>query len=289
VARYDEPLKRLGRLCPKDFIQWLCPQMEVLPNQIHFEDREFEIARRSADLLYRIKDSKYGEFQLHLEFQGILTDDFVLRLFEYSTLIYKNTNLPVKTVAIFLENTVAIEALSTICQNKLGSEVFSEFRFTKIILSKESWRDILDKKLPALLPLIPFCSIKPGDELEALQETQNLLETLEDERLKLELETVFAILGGYRFPQFIRRILGEKRMKDLMESVIYQEMFKQATTNATIKTYKNNILNILEARFNNISPQLKEKVRLIHLEEVLSLLVKSAATVHTLEEFEKLL
>jgi hypothetical protein len=281
VARYDEPLKCLGRLCPNDFIKWLCPQMNVHSNQIHFEDREFEIVRRSVDLLYSIKNSELGKFHLHLEFQGSLKDDFVLRLFEYSTLIHKNTMLPVKTVAIFLENTAEIEALSTVYQNKLGSEVFSEFRFTKIILSKEPWRDILDKKLPALFPLIPFCAIKEGEELEALQETQNALENLSDERLKLNLETVFVLLGGYQFPKVIRQLIGEKRMKDLMESAIYQDMVKDTKVEA--------ILVFLEARFGQISDNLKSKLRQTQSADTLKVLTKSAATVHHLEEFEKLL
>lgn len=288
MSRYDEPLKRLGRLRPNDFIQWLCPKIKTL-KRIRFEDREFEIVRRSADLLYRIKSAEEEEFCLHIEFQGILKDDLVLRLFEYSTLIHKNTRLPTQTVVVFLENTPAIESLSTTYQNKLGSTVFSEFRFTKLVLPKMSWRDILEKGLPALFPLIPFCEIKEEEEFEALQQTEQALQHLEDKKLKLELETLFAVLGGYQFPELIRQLLGEKRMRELMESAIYQDMFKQATDEAKIKKSQEAIIVFLEARFGQTSVNLKDKLNQIQSEETLNVLTKSAATAHSLEEFEKLL
>lgn len=151
-------------------------------------------------------------------------------------------------------------------------------------MPKESWRDILKKGFPALLPLIPFCAIKEEEALEALQETEKALENLEDDRLKLELETVFAVFGGYLFPNLIRKVLGENRMKDLMESVIYQDMVRDAT----VKSKQEDILSFLEGRFNHISDETKRKIMLIQSEEALKLLVKSAATVQSLKDFEKL-
>lgn len=288
MSRYDEPLKRLGRLCPKDFIHWLCPDVQLF-GKVYFEDREFEIVRRNADLLYRIKTVKDEQFYLHVEFQGTFDDEFVLRLFEYSTLIHKNTKCPVETIVIFIDSTSAIESLPTVYQNKLGLRIFSEFRFTKLILPKKPWREILKKGFPALLPLIPFCEIKSEEALEALQETEKALENLEDKRLKLELETVFAVFGGYLFPHLIRQVFGEKRMKDLMESIIYQDMVKQATTDATIKRSQKSILVVLGARFGQILEEIRHKVEQIQSIETLDVLTKSAATVHCLEEFEKLL
>lgn len=288
MSNYDEPLKRLGRLRPHDFIHWLCPDVQTF-SDIYFEDREFEIVRRSVDLLYRIKTTNHEQFYLHLEFQGQLKEDFVLRLFEYSTLIYRTTNIPVQTIVVFLENTPAIESLSTVLQNKFGSKVFSEFHFTKLILSNESWRDILKSGLPALLPLIPFCAIKPEEVLEALQETEKALENLKDERLKLDLETVFALFGGYKFSELTRQVLGEKRMRDLMESAIYRDMVKQATTATAIKTSQDSIMVVLEARFGQISNEIKQKLEQMQSSETLKVLTKSAATVHSVEEFAKLL
>jgi hypothetical protein len=74
-------------------------------------------------------------------------------------------------------------------------------------------------------------------------------------------------------------------MKELMESAIYQEMVRDTR----IKTSQEGILVFLEARFDQISEEIKLKLSQIQSTDTLKVLTKSAATVHSLEEFEKLL
>ena len=132
MPKYDPIMKRLGRLLPDDFVKWLCPNFN--PQQVTFEDREFELTQRRVDLLYKVKTEDVGEFFLHLEFQGAWEKDFSVRLHEYSTRIRREFDLPVKTVAVFLDSSSTIRETEPVDRCELAGELISEFHYTKIIL-----------------------------------------------------------------------------------------------------------------------------------------------------------
>ena len=224
MAKYDDLIKRLGRLCPKDFIHWLFPGLNI--QKISFEDREFELTYRRVDLLYKIKSKRLGEFYFHLEFQGELTEGFSIRLHEYATRIRKEFGLPVKTVAVFLDSTKAIEELLPIDRCEFDGQVVSEFHYTKIILPNEKWQDILAKGIPALCPLLPVTKIPKGEDREALSQAAKNIEQISDKALRGELAAILYMVGGYDYKEAIRQVIGEKLMLDLMESATYRETFE---------------------------------------------------------------
>ncbi len=222
LSKYDDIMKRLGRLRPHDFIEWLCPELQSI-QKVSFEDREFELTHRRVDTLYLIDEKDIGKFLLHLEFQAQLKDDFSIRMHEYSTRIRKEYKLPVMTVALFLESGKDVINLDPVDRCELAGKLISEFHYTKIILPENDWRTVIDKKIVALLPLIPLTKIPKGEELKALNEAKESIENLSDQILKGEMAAIFYLIGGYRYKEFIRKIIGEKLMLDLMQSDTYRE------------------------------------------------------------------
>jgi predicted transposase YdaD len=196
LAKYDDLVKRLARLCPKDFVQWVCPQMPKI-EAASFADREFELTYRRVDTLYKVKAKQIGEFFLHLEFQADLSDDLVLRLHEYSARMHRDLTLPIKTVVVFLAATPAIKALEPVERVELAGEIISEFRYTKIVLPQEYWKSVIAKGLPALWPLIPFTQIPQGEERQALHKAAEAIEHLQDTKMRAELAAALYLLGGY--------------------------------------------------------------------------------------------
>ena len=280
MSKYDDLMKRLGRLRPNDFVQWLCPEIKKIES-VSFEDREFELTHRRVDLLYKVNTTDVGAFLFHLEFQAQLKPDFSIRMHEYSTRIRRDSKLPVKTVAVFLDSTPAIRKLEPVDRCDFFGEVISEFRYTKIILPDEGWKNILGKGIPVLYSLIPLTQIPKEEEDKALREATQCIESLLDQKLRSELAAALYLLGGYSCSGTMKKIIGERLMQDLMQSETYRETIEIGV--------KKSILKVLQARFDAMPEKFEDKLNMIASTENLDLLLEKAATVQALKEFQIIL
>jgi predicted transposase YdaD len=251
LSKYDDLVKRLGRLRPSDFVQWLCPEAGDI-QKISFEDREFELTYRRVDLLYKVKSKDTGEFFLHLEFQVELKPDFSMRLHEYSTRVRREFGLPVQSVVVFLASTKAIVELEPVDRCELHGKLICEFHYSKIVLPAEDWQTIIARGLPALLPLVPLAKIPEGEVKQALTEAVSHVNELSDQKLQSELAAVLYLVGGYSYSEMVRQVIGEKLMKDLMESATYRELVETAQ----LKAKRDDLLRILRGRFRKVSKEL---------------------------------
>ena len=253
----------LGRLRPHDFAKWLCSECKIL--DVSFEDRVFELTERRVDILYKIRTEDVGEFLLHLEFQVELKARFSTRMHEYATRIYREHELPVKTVAIFLSCSPAIQELVPVDRWELGGELISEFHYTKVILPEKGWKTILAQKIPALLPLIPLAHIPNGEEQQALSETARSIEKLLDDKLKGELAAIFYLIGGYHYPKFVRKVIGDRLMQDLMQSATYREAVEAGKVEGEIKGF----LKALSWISADLAKKYENEVKAVKTEEEL--------------------
>ena len=280
-AKYDDLVKRLGRLRPQDFVQWVCPNLKDVQG-VSFEDREFELTHRRVDILYQVATKEAGKFFLHVEFQTQLPVGFPLRLLEYSARIRREVKRPVKTVVIFLKNTKAIRELETVDRCEIGGELINEFHYTKVILPNEPWQALLEKNLPVLYALVPLSQIAEGEESQALGKAVQRIEEVEDTQLRGELGGILYLLGGYRYPTTIRTIVGEKLMQDLMQSETYREAVEAGEVKGEMKA----LLMILIQRFGNIPKKLQEQLQKTESIEKLNTLLGSAIACASLDEFK---
>lgn len=284
MAKYDDLVKRLARLCPKDFVQWVCPKLQKIEN-VSFEDREFELTYRRVDTLYKVRAKTTGEFFLHLEFQANLSDDLSLRLHEYSARIHRELKSPVKTVVVFLDATPAIKSLESVDRMDLAGEPISEFRYTKIILPEEYWESVIAKGLPALWPLIPFTRIPQGEERQALHKAVDAIDHLQDAQMRAELAAVLYLLGGYAYSGTIEAVIEEKLMLDLMQSETYRKMAESAQKNGEVKGEVKALLKILKRMFGPIPPTLQKQIEEIKSVKKLDTLIDTVLTSTSLDEF----
>jgi hypothetical protein len=282
LAKYDEIVKRLGRLRGKDFIQWFCPELNILEENISFEDREFEkvITTRRVDLLYLVKKENGEQFYFLLEFETGSYTDYEFRFLEYFVFVWRGVKLPIKPVVIFLNSTRTIQNNPTSLQCKIEEEQICDFRYTKVILPEKNWKWVLEKKLVALLPLLPISQIPKEEEEEALKETIEQIEKIPDEEQRAEIAGAFYLIGGYKYKKTIDKFIGEKLMEDLMESETYREAVELGE--------KKSIIRVLKARFKveEVPSPIKGKLDFVKIIEDLDILVDKAALVETLEEFE---
>jgi hypothetical protein len=278
LSKYDDVVKRLGRLRPKDLVLWLCPSLKV--QDVIFVDREFELTNRRVDILYKVQTADTGDFYFHLEFQSALKQDFSIRMHEYSTRIRRELKLPVKTIAVFLDSTQAIQELVPVDRCEFAGEFISEFRYTKIILANEEWRSVLTKELPALWTLLSLTKIAKGEEQEALGRASEAIEKIPEKELRSELAAIFYLIGGYRYPKVVRQVIGEKLMQDLMESETYREAVEMGE--------KKILLKVLKGKFGDIPQALQDKLSNITVED-LDILAEKIGTIRSLKEFKKIL
>lgn len=286
MAKYDEIIKKLGRLRPRDFIGWLFPDLTEFENPT-FEDREFEkLTHKRVDLLYKIKTEKRGEFYILLEFETSSSQNFPFRMLEYYSTIWAVLQKPIKPIGVFLNDTASIQSIPSEVDCSLGNETFLKFSYTKIILPQEDWKGLVEKGFPALYPLIPISKIPQTEEKEALEFVTEKLEKIEEKELRRELFGAFYLLAGYKYKELIHQIIGGKLMEDLMESATYREIFESGEE----KARREDILKILKSRFKEGSfASIEKKIQSIKSNEKLDSLFDSTLAVSSLEEFETVL
>ena len=285
MAKYDNLLKGLARLSPKDFVQWLCPQFPKI-EKVTFVDREFELTYRRVDTLYKVKAKQVGDFLLHLEFQATLSDDLSMRLHEYSARIHRALKLPVKTAVVFLDSTSAIKTLEPVDRIEVGGEIVSEFHYAKIVLPEEYWETVIAKGLPAILPLIPFTKIPKGEEKQALSKATEYIENLQDTQIRAELAAVLYLLAGYSYSETIDEVIKEKLMLDLRQSETYRKMAEMEQRTGEMMKAREALVKILNRLFGQISPELQKQLEVIRSVKRLDTLIDLALASNSLEDFQ---
>lgn len=291
MGKYDDVVKHLGRLRGEDFVRWIYPELKITKENISFEDREFEKVNtsRRVDLLYKVRREEGKEFFFLLEFETGSYSDFHLRFLEYFAFVLRGVNLPVKPVVVFLNSTKMIEEIPCKIECRIEEELICEFHYTKIILPEEGWKKILEKELIALLPLIPFSKIPSEEKEEALKRTIEAIERIENKEERAEIAGAFYIIGGYKYEESVRRMLGEKLMEELMQSGTYKEIFEKGKETGAEEAEKRTILRVLRARFKKEFPQIEEKLKMVEDSKDLDSLADKAALANSIEEFENVL
>ena len=74
-----------------------------------------------------------------------------------------------------------------------------------------------------------------------------------------------------------------------MNSPLFEEWAIEERKEAAEKTTKDNIIYLLESKFEFVPNTIKKEVELVYDESILKLLLKKVLTVTSMEEFEELL
>lgn len=154
---------------------------------------------------------------------------------------------------------------------------------------------MIRNKLKGLYPLIPLINSGNDTDEQIIEKTVNIIKKIEVESFKADLLAVMTILAGDRFTSELVRKYVRREM--LMNSPIYndwveeerREAAEQATKQANERATKDNIIYLVESKFEIMPGDIRRKIENIGNTSILKGLLKKLLTVSSIEEFSEFL
>ena len=165
----------------------------------------------------------------------------------------------------------------------LGRRVF-HFDFTIIPVWEMEGKKIVEEKLTGLYPLLPLMKWEEPVE-RVLERTQGLiLGEVEEPERRADAYVALKVLSGIKYPlEVIEKIL---RRRDIMiESPVYEQILKEGREEGRKETLRDDILAVLEARFEIVPHDIEGEIGGIERLKLLEILLKKAIVVKDIDEF----
>lgn len=306
-----------------DFLELFLPQVLAYsePSELSLEPTETvrEIfsplapgKKKVADLVARLSFRDQSAcFLLHVESQSSASsqEDFRWRMFHYFARLHEKYHLPVYPIAL-----LTFDEPKQVQDNRyvvsFPDRQVLEFSFISIQLNRLNWRDFLKRQNPVASALMAKMKIAPSERAQVKAECLRLLATLELNPEKMELISGF--IGTYlrlneeeeaQFQQALERMeLGTKervmqfvtdwtdkgREQGLQEGRQegLQQGRQEGLQQGQIAKAREDVLRILEVRFEEIPVALRELIERIDDTERLGNLLVQAVTIPSLAAFE---
>lgn len=296
---WDDLMKRLFASSPQQMVQWLIPGAQFLG------ERSLELKNRTieADILYNIVvQSK--KMVLHVEFQRQGDHKMGKRLWEYNALAVIASDLPVRSIVIYLKNTKSIVEPPYMLEVPDGepSQVFFYRNIKLWELSSEVFRQ---PGAEGLLPLIPLT--RDGTRREVIDEMiVGLLKSQKAELLSIGymlsalvfkkdderewLDRRFAMFKdileeSWAYQKILREGLEEGRERGLEEGI--KEGIKQGRReerDANLKMWRESLITFTDTHFPVLSSLVKKQVKAIEDPMVLQGVMVGLFSAKTVEE-----
>ena len=143
--------------------------------------------------------------------------------------------------------------------------------------------------------MIPLINSGNDTDEQIIEKTVNIIKKIEVESFKADLLAVMTILAGDRFTSELVRKYVRREM--LMNSPIYndwveeerREAAEQATKQANERATKDNIIYLVESKFEIMPGDIRRKIENIGNTSILKGLLKKLLTVSSIEEFSEFL
>lgn len=312
---HDAIFKELLSTFFLDFLELFVPQVleYAEPSELSLEPTETvrevfapiaQGKKKVADVVARLKfRDQPACFLVHVESESSAyrEEDFRWRMFHYFARLHEKFRLPVYPIALFTFDEPYQEQDTRYVVSFPDRQVL-EFSFVSIQLNRLNWRDFLKRENPVASALMAKMRMSPSERAQVKAECLRLLATLELNREKMELISGF--IGTYlrlneqeeeQFQQALEQMdLGIKER--VMQFVTdwqekgreqgIQEGLEQGLQQGLIAKGQEDILRILEFRFEDIQPEVRELIGKIDDLEVLGNLLVQAVTTQSLEAFE---
>jgi hypothetical protein len=190
-----------------------------------------------------------------------------------------------------------------------------EFHFEVIQLNRLSWRDFVNQASPVAAALMAKMRIAPRDRPRVKLECLRLLATLRLNQAKMRLisgfvDTYLKLTANehIEFQQGIKALSSDQK-EDVMEIVTswmedglkqgrregrqqglqrgLQQGRREGAEQGQLKAVRDDVLEILEARFRSVPPRVKRTLKTIDDRKLLKRLLREAATATTLRSFQR--
>lgn len=248
VKRWDRCTKLLMRMAPQSLVSFLVPSA-VFEQVV---DRELQVPSLSADGLCKVT-WRGEQIILHVEFQKKRDADMGWRMWVYNALINMHTNLPVRSVVIYLVKQGSLIESPYVIPLPDGQPT-QRLDFETIKLWEIPSEFFEQQCLVDLFPLLPLT--KEGKKDETIDRMIEVLHELDEDDL-LALGYVFASLVFTTKRE--RERLKERffPVQDILQGTwVFQELIKEGLE----KGEKKEFLRFVELRFPILLAQAKQVV-----------------------------
>jgi hypothetical protein len=217
-------------------------------------------------------------------------------MFQYFARLHEKFSLPVYPIALFTFDE-PFQEQDTCYVVRFPDRQVLEFSFVSIQLNRLNWRHFLGRENPVASALMAKMQIAPSERAHVKAECLRLLATLELDREKLELISGF--IGTYlplndneegEFERVLES-MGLETKERVMEFMTDWELKGrkrgriEGRIEGRIAKGREDILRILEIRFEEIFEDLRETIGQIEDLQVLEKLLVLAVTTQSLEAF----
>ncbi len=240
-------------------------------------------------------DSPDERFILNIEPQGYLDYKMPARMLRYRADIWEYTmdiglDMPsIKQAVIYFykEHDNKKHFLVDECD---GEETL-KYSYEAIKIWEIKSNLVIDQKLEGLYPLIPLMDSGDDTEEEIIENTIEVINTVELTALRSDLLAVMTILAGEKFTSEL--VTKYVRREMLMGSPIYKEWVeeerKEAGMEAILMNTREKINEVLESEFVFVPKHIRAGIESIDDMNILDGLFSKSLKISNIEEFEELL
>ncbi|MFQ5631801.1 MAG: DUF4351 domain-containing protein [bacterium] len=234
-------------------------------NLIGVEDTQLQIPEHRADKIWRVQED---------EQEGIILLEAILQpdKRDFRRINLKNAavqvamKIPVVTVLVYLQQG-EYRTFPGSYEQRLGG-LSNRHSFARILLWEHEDR-IRSGELKELAPFLPLFYDDPP--IAILEETNELIESLENEQERVELKAVATIIGVRKFAEELVKQILKLEYAMIREKTIFTEWFEQERAEGKTegKTEGKHLLLLkqLEKKFGPISPEMKNALQKLGSDE----------------------
>ncbi len=297
MTPHDQHFKKLLITFFNEFLEAFVPEIASALQSRHFEflDKELIWIRRRfrkakfVDLVVKVKlKGETGFILVHVEHQARRDPAIARRMFLYAAWLVERYGLPVWPVLVTSyahPQTVEPERY----EMTIRGRVILTFRYDVVQLNRLHWRDYLKRPNPAAAALMARMKIAPADRVRVKAEIFRVLLTLrlrpEKSQLILGFVETYLELSAQEELRLQRELdtLSENEQEKIMRMLLPGE--RVGIRKGRQETLREDILDVLEARFKHVPYEVREKIQEIQPEARLRKLLRQAAVVERLETF----
>ena len=254
IKTFDRVLKVLARDYADAFLRLALPDVPLEVVGV-LENVELAIPEERVDFVHRVLWGE-REYLLHIEFQAEHRADFPKRMFVYSALLTRQMDLPVITVAIYLNRRDS--PLPVSYEVDVNEVVLNRFEY-QVVRLWEYVDEILAGKWPELSPLLAMLVERPDEEV--LERERELILREQDEKKRADLLACAVTIGARYFDkEFLWRFFREEVemmreasfIDDWLQEKLEEGMlkgFQQGLQDGRKISSQNILLRVLRQRF----------------------------------------
>jgi len=297
-----------------EFLELLVPDVRAYVEAGSVEFLEKEIftdvtagERLEPDLVAKVRFKGLPAFFIiHVETQSHAQKDFGRRLFRYFSRLYDKYGLPVYPIVVFSFDSPR-KPQPDVHRVEFPNKIVMEFRYDVIQLNRLNWRDFVKRSNPVAAALMAKMNIAPGDRARVKLECLRLLVKLKLDRARMKLISGFVDsylkLDGEERAEFdagVKSLRFEEK-EEVMEIVTswmeegirkgrkegIQQGKREGIELGLIEATRDDIIDILQARFKRVPAPVKKTLKTIVDRNLLKMLLREAVTAPTLKRFQQ--